>query len=65
MPRYPTAGSFALLIIALLVLATCTRTDPLPLHNPDHPSGLSESKRDSLVEYALSQINEARTDRRS
>ncbi len=62
MLRYPTAGRFALLIIAFLVLATCARTDPSPLHNPAHPSGLSESKRDSLVEYALTLINQARTD---
>ena len=62
MPRHQTAGSFSLLIIAFLVLSTCTRTDPLPLHNPDHPSGLSEPKRDSLRNYALSQINQTRTD---
>lgn len=60
MPRLPTAGSFALLIIAFFVLATCTRADPSPILTSDQPSGLSESELDSLREYALVQINQAR-----
>ncbi len=55
MPRFPTAGRFAVLTIALLVFVTCARTD-VPT-----PSTLAQFERDTLRAYALSQINQART----
>ena len=51
---------FAFLTIVLLSLAACVLTVS-PSHIPDTPSGLSESERDVLRDYALSLINEART----
>ncbi len=55
MPRFPTAGRLAVLTIALLSLVACARTD-VPT-----PSALTPSEHTALVDFALSQINQART----
>ena len=55
MPRFPTAGRFAIVTIAILIFANCVRTD-VPA-----PSELAQFERDTLVEYALTLINQART----
>ena len=55
MPRFPTAGRFAIVTTAILIFANCVRTDvPAPFE-------LAQFERDTLVEYALTLINQART----
>ncbi len=65
MPRYPTAGRFAFLVVALLMFAACVRTGaPTSSLSPDASllNGLTRSERADLVDYALTLINDARTD---
>ena len=54
MPRHRSILRFAILTVGLLSLATCT-TEPIP-------STLTPSERATLVEYALTLINQTRTD---
>ena len=71
MPRYPIAGRFAFLVVALLMFAACT-PDETPGFPPlveemsegqrgHAPSALTQSERADLVDYALTLINDART----
>ena len=60
MAQHLSAVRFAFLTIVLLSLAACVPTVS-PSYIPDTPSGLSESERDVLRAYALSLINQSRT----
>ena len=55
MPRYSTAGRFAVLTIALVCLVACAPTDVTT------PSNLTRSEHSALVDYALTLINDARS----
>ena len=55
MPRYSTAGRFAVLTIALVSLVACAPTDVTT------PSNLTRSEHSALVDYALTLINDARS----
>ena len=56
MSQYPSTVQILFLTIALFILVACAITQT------PTPSALTQSERDTLVDYALTLINQARTD---